>query len=125
MIEITCARDLAKTDFENIEHKHLTLILFMKKAQSFFFEVGELLGDKDSLSSLQKLFLSLPKEVLADCGYQKNNGSFYRMKSMLNLLNNEDVYNVAISTESEELPNKEELSFLREGLSRIVLKAVS
>ena len=71
MITVAWNEDIENTKFENIEHKHLTILLFMKKAQSFFFEVGELLGDEDSYLSLEKLYNSIPIEILSDCGYKK------------------------------------------------------
>ena len=40
--------NLENTKYKNIEHRHMTLLLFLKKAQSFFYEASELLGSKDS-----------------------------------------------------------------------------
>lgn len=114
MLKIDLNTDLSKTKFTNDEHRHLSLLLFLKDAQSLFFSASELLGTKDNFNQLRSLYNQLPKELLEKCGYSKNNNSFEKIKSVItHILGKEDIYTMAVSTEYKDLPLKEELNFLK------------
>jgi hypothetical protein len=110
---IEIKEDLKKVKFENKEHRHLTLLLFMQKAQSFLIEAGELVGDTDWYSKLEKIFYSLPDEILTPCGYSKNMNSLNTIDSLITHTLTNDVLKLARVTLFKDLPNVEELSFLK------------
>ena len=110
---IEIKENLKEAKFENKEHRHLVLLLFMQKAQSFLIEAGELIGDTNWHSKLEKIFYSLPNEILTQCGYSKNMNSLNTIDSIITHTLKKDVLKLARVTLFNDLPNVEKLSFLR------------
>ena len=105
--------NLKDTQFANKEHRHLTLLLFMQKAQSFLIEAKELLGDEDWYTKLEKIYYDLPDEVIELCGYKKNYNSFNQITQIIVHTLKNEVLQIARETLFEDLPNIKELEFLK------------
>lgn len=108
--------NLENVKYENVEQRHLELLLFIKSASKFFMYASDVLGSKNSNEKMENLFRLLPDDVLKKCGYSKNLNSFDRIDFIIKHILKEDIYTLAVTTESKDLPNTKGLEFLKVNL---------
>lgn len=99
--------------FENTEHCHLELLLYLQNVKNYFYSKKVFLGlEAIPSEAVEEAFYAVPIEILNRCGYQRNKSSFGRAESLaFNVLKGE-IKELATLTEFKDLPAVKGLEFL-------------